>query len=123
MLDAYIFESIEQAQQITDSWLIEYNEERPHDALGRMPPLKRKPSPESPASNCQLNGEAYDPKWLSAQAGCVENRASHHPQIGDSCGESDNCTTTSYTKQTQNWGAVCAFCLLSFTTSEFPDEK
>jgi len=34
-----VFESIEQVQQITDAWLTEYNEERPHDALGRVPPL------------------------------------------------------------------------------------
>jgi putative transposase len=39
VLNAYAFESIEQVQQITDAWLIEYNEERPHDALGRVPPL------------------------------------------------------------------------------------
>lgn len=39
VLNAYVFESIEQVQQITDAWLIEYNEERPHDALGRVPPL------------------------------------------------------------------------------------
>ena len=39
VLSAYLFESIEQVQQITDDWLIEYNELRPHDSLGRVPPL------------------------------------------------------------------------------------
>ncbi len=39
VLNAYVFESIEQVQQITDDWLIEYNEQRPHDSLGRVPPL------------------------------------------------------------------------------------
>ena len=39
MLNAYVFESIEQVQQITEGWLVEYNEQRPHDALGRVPPL------------------------------------------------------------------------------------
>jgi putative transposase len=43
VLNAYVFESIEQVQQITDAWLIEYNEERPHDALGRVPPLSYLP--------------------------------------------------------------------------------
>ena len=38
VLNAYVFESIEEVQRITDAWLIEYNEERPHDALGRVPP-------------------------------------------------------------------------------------
>jgi putative transposase len=39
VLNAYVFESLEQVQQLTDDWLIEYNEQRPHDALGRVPPL------------------------------------------------------------------------------------
>lgn len=39
VLDLYIFESIEQVQLITDEWLVGYNEERPHDSLGRVPPL------------------------------------------------------------------------------------
>ena len=34
-----ISESVEQVQQITDDWLVEYNEERPLDSLGRVPPL------------------------------------------------------------------------------------
>jgi putative transposase len=39
VLNAYVFEATGQVQQITDPWLIEYNEQRPHDALGRVPPL------------------------------------------------------------------------------------
>ena len=39
VLDAYVFESIEQVREITETWLHEYNEERPHDSLGRVPPL------------------------------------------------------------------------------------
>jgi putative transposase len=39
VLNAYVFESIDQVQQITDEWLVEYNEQRPHDSLGRVPPL------------------------------------------------------------------------------------
>jgi len=39
VLNAYVFESVEQVQEITDDWLTEYNEQRPHDALGRVPPL------------------------------------------------------------------------------------
>jgi len=35
----YVFESVEQVQQITEDWLVEYNEQRPHDSLGRVPPL------------------------------------------------------------------------------------
>ena len=39
VLDAYVFDSIEQIREITEAWLREYNEERPHDSLGRVPPL------------------------------------------------------------------------------------
>lgn len=39
VLDLYIFESIEQVQLLTDEWLISYNHERPHESLGRVPPL------------------------------------------------------------------------------------
>ena len=43
VLSAYLFESIEEVQRITDEWLIEYNEQRPHDSLGRVPPLTYMP--------------------------------------------------------------------------------
>ena len=36
-LDAYVFDSLDQVRTITESWLPEYNEERPHDNLGRVP--------------------------------------------------------------------------------------
>jgi putative transposase len=39
VLDAYVFESIGQVRMISEDWLHEYNEERPHDSLGRVPPL------------------------------------------------------------------------------------
>lgn len=39
VLDAYVFETIDQVRTITEDWLREYNEERPHDSLGRVPPL------------------------------------------------------------------------------------
>ena len=38
VLDAYAFESVSQVQRITDEWLRDYNEERPHDSLGSVPP-------------------------------------------------------------------------------------
>jgi hypothetical protein len=39
VLEAYVFETVEQVREITETWLHEYNEERPHDSLGRVPPL------------------------------------------------------------------------------------
>jgi putative transposase len=39
VLDAYLFESLSQVRCISETWIREYNEERPHDSLGRLPPL------------------------------------------------------------------------------------
>jgi len=45
VLDLYVFESIEQVQLLSDEWLTSYNHERPHDSLGRVPPLSYMPRP------------------------------------------------------------------------------
>ncbi|MSQ92429.1 MAG: IS3 family transposase, partial [Gammaproteobacteria bacterium] len=37
--------------EITESWLPEYNAERPHDSLGRVPPLMFLPRPKRPAES------------------------------------------------------------------------
>ena len=38
VLNAYVFESLEQAREISAEWLQSYNEERPHEALAGLPP-------------------------------------------------------------------------------------
>jgi putative transposase len=38
VLDAYVFESLDQVREISAQWMREYNEERPHDTLDGMPP-------------------------------------------------------------------------------------
>jgi len=45
VLSAYVFESLAQIREITESWLVEYNQERPHESLGRLPPLTYLPRP------------------------------------------------------------------------------
>lgn len=38
VLNAYVFESLDQVREISADWLLSYNEERPHDALAGLPP-------------------------------------------------------------------------------------
>ena len=51
MLNAYVFESLDQVREISAEWLQSYNEERPHDALAGLSPtmyraqLKARSSP------------------------------------------------------------------------------
>jgi putative transposase len=40
VLNAYVFEDLEQVREISTAWLRTYNEERPHEALGSMPPAR-----------------------------------------------------------------------------------
>jgi putative transposase len=48
VLDALVFASIDEVRQVTETWLREYNEERPHDSLGRVPPPTFLPRPVKP---------------------------------------------------------------------------
>jgi putative transposase len=45
VLNAHLFESIPELQALTRQWLRVYNQERPHDSLGRVPPLTFLPRP------------------------------------------------------------------------------
>ena len=39
VLDAHLFDSLSQVREATYRWLQTYNETRPHDALGQVPPV------------------------------------------------------------------------------------
>ena len=67
VLDAYVFESIDQVRAITEDWLHEYNEERPHDSLGRLPPLTfmpRRATAGKSTSSIQCNQTAQSRRHL-----------------------------------------------------------
>ncbi|BCA54081.1 hypothetical protein W02_12210 [Nitrospira sp. KM1] len=50
VLNAYVFESLDQIQEITAAWLQSYNEERPHDALAGLPPATYRANLEARSS-------------------------------------------------------------------------
>jgi hypothetical protein len=37
---ACVFESLDKVREIVETWLLEYNDDRPHDSLGRVPPTQ-----------------------------------------------------------------------------------
>jgi len=45
VLNAHLFESLAELRVLTDAWLRVYNQERPHDGLGRVPPHTFLPRP------------------------------------------------------------------------------
>ena len=43
VLNAHLFNSISEVQQAAEEWVADYNEYRPHESLGRVPPVVFKP--------------------------------------------------------------------------------
>jgi putative transposase len=55
VLNAYLFEDLAQVREISAEWLRTYNEERPHDALGSLPPALYRERLESKNSTSELS--------------------------------------------------------------------
>ena len=56
VLNAYVFESLSQVQEITRRWIKSYNEERPHSSLGQIPPaMFRRQVENAKNSNFELS--------------------------------------------------------------------
>lgn len=55
VLNMYAFKTLNEVRELTDSWMREYNEERPHDSLGDLTPweyLAKTQPPETSNLNC-----------------------------------------------------------------------
>ena len=48
ILDAYLFDTLEEVREITAAWVEDYNTTRPHDALGGLPPQAYREKTHSP---------------------------------------------------------------------------
>ena len=63
ILDADLVVATQEVQQLSDAWLVTYNEHRPHDALGQVPPLtylaRVTTRSESNSMRGPPDGEAY----------------------------------------------------------------
>ena len=55
VLNAYVFESLEQVREISAKWLLTYNEVRPHDALAGLPPATHRALLETGSSPCEVS--------------------------------------------------------------------
>lgn len=51
ILDVYIFTAISEVQAVSDEWLLTYNDHRPHEALGDIPPSRFLPRPTAPTES------------------------------------------------------------------------
>ena len=52
-LDAYLFESLSQVREMAWYWRLDYNDERPHESLGDLPPAEYRQKLEN--SNLRLS--------------------------------------------------------------------
>jgi len=55
VLNSYLFEDLDQVREITYEWLIAYNERRPHDALGGLPPVTFREQKTAETSTYELS--------------------------------------------------------------------
>lgn len=61
VLDAHLFSSLSEVREITHKWLISYNEERPHQALGYLPPaVFRQQQTKTSTTTPQLKSSTFE---------------------------------------------------------------
>jgi len=60
VLNKYIFENLEQVREQTQIWMDDYNHFRPHDSLGRIPPIKYAEINSNGASSIRIKNNKFD---------------------------------------------------------------
>ena len=55
VLNAHLFSTLDQVREISEEWRIKYNEYRPHDALGAIPPAMYMRKPKLENSSLELS--------------------------------------------------------------------
>ena len=50
VLNMYVFRRLSEVREVTGKWLVEYNEERPHESLGNLTPTEYAASFNNPGN-------------------------------------------------------------------------
>ena len=50
----YVFKTLSEVRELTEQWMTEYNEERPHDSLGDLTPYEYMVNSKQPENSRSL---------------------------------------------------------------------
>lgn len=71
VLDCYVFDSLKEVRDMKADWLHRYNHHRPHEALGRIPPVEYRVK-LSPTSTSDWRRKSRGLQWAWAAIGAAK---------------------------------------------------